>query len=396
MSSRRVLNQICRERNKDRHVDELKNYHASEFCSCTKGKFLITGGSAYQRNRMLIEYIDVRRQYENIPIVIVSTSADLENDIIDYMRQKGGTLSVFSERYRTYSGFYGMDDASVIELLIKTAELNGLTSAHLMASYAKSFLSLLRSCNYAPYLDAMARLANNNADDLSRVAARNGLRREDVETLSRDKEGFRLLKLAIGFVQQALLNLSPLRQSCPRSLLSVFGSRDIVFLNVNSVNQRLMNEILASELNKLSNRRMLLIFDEVPLANSEKMRLFLEAVNISQTVDFGISLENAVAWQKNANISIAKKSIAIFPDGMDNESLEELLKGFGTYTHYWVEQVVPTKRFELLHNVTYQIASETRDRVRLTDTNDSEVILHGHRGRDVILAEQLISQFKEV
>ena len=392
MVSRYTLERECAKRNASRNVAETNAVNAFDFCCSTKGNFLITGGEINKRASLILEYISARSR--GCPVVILSSSDVLEEKLINYLSYIGRTMTVISSRYKTYSCFFGMGDVEITKNLIETAQYLNLRNIESLFTFSGAFLRLLRKCNHIPELNSMRALIKNNVRILCDVAKQKGISSSDIDVLGREIDGAEILKFVLEVIESAFNDVHTNRIDKRNSLITLSGKKDIVFISTKSKEQTVMNNILASEFRHLMGERLLVIFDEVPLADSKKLQDVIEDMRSKSNIDIGLSLVNANTWLGNDEEKYDKNSVIILPAGLSNIDLDRLTDSFGTYTHYYVDVGIPIEFGKLINDKHIEIKSEERKRVRVADLNNIEAILSGHNKKQVLLAGQIKSRFE--
>lgn len=393
MASRYTLERDCKRRNAVRNVAETKAIDAFDFCYYTNGNFLITGGETDKRAALILEYISARSN--GCPVIILSSSDVLEKKLVDNLAYIGKTMTVISSRYKTYSCFFGMENVEITKNLIETAQHLNLRNIESLFAFSEAFLSLLRKCGHIPELNSMRALIGNNISILCDVAAQKGLSPSDIDTLKREKEGADIMKFVLGVIASAFKDVHSNRIENRNSLIALSGKRDIIFISTRSEEQTVMNNVLASELRHLMGERLLVIFDEMPLAGSKKLRDAIENMRSQSNTDIGLSLVNANTWLGNDEEAYDKNSMIILPDQLGHKDLDKLTDSFGTYMYHYVDVDIPMEFGKLIHDKHLVVKAEERKRVRVADLNNIEAILSGHNGKQVLLARQITSKFEE-
>ena len=393
MASRYTLERDCKRRNAARNVTETKAIDAFDFCNNTKGNFLITGGEADKRASLILEYISARSY--GCPVVILSSSDVLEKKLIDNLAHIGKTMTVISSRYKTYSCFFGMDDVEITKNLIETAQYLNLRNIESLFTFSEAFLKLLRKCGHIPELNSMRALIRNDINILCNVAVQKSLDASDIDILKREKEGADIMKFVLGVIESAFKNVHSIRIDKRNSLIALSGKRDIVFISAKSEEQTVMNNILASEIRHLIGKRLLVIFDEIPLANSMKLRDTIENMRSKSNTDIGLSLVNANTWLGNDEEAYDKNSMIILPIQLGHKDIDKLTDSFGTYMYHYVDVDIPMEFGKLIHDKHFVIKAEERKRVRISDLDNIGAILSGHNGKQILLARNITSKFEE-
>ena len=393
MASKCTLERDCNRRNAIRNVAEKKRIYAFNFCAGTRGNFLITGGDADKRASLILEYISARSR--DYPVVILSSSDTLEKKLINNLSYVGKTMTVVSPRYPTYSCFFGMEDIEITRNLIETAQHLKLQNTGSLFTFSEAFLRLLRKCGHIPELNSMRALIRNDINILIDVAEKKELDHNDIDTLKREKEGADIMKFVLEIISSAFEELHSNIIQKRNSLITLNGKKDIIFMSIKSKDPTVMNNILASELRHLMNEKLLVVFDEVPIAGSNSLHSVIENMRSLNNIDVGLSLVNANTWLGNDEEVYDKNSMIILPAQLGHRDLDKLTDSFGTYMYHYIDVDIPMEFGKLIHNKHLVIKAEERKRVRVDDLNNIEAVLSGHNGKQVWLAEQITSRFEE-
>lgn len=83
-------------------------------------------------------------------------------------------------------------------------------------------------------------------------------------------------------------------------------------MSIKSKDPTVMNNILASELRHLMNEKLLVVFDEVPIAGSNSLHSVIENMRSLNNIDVGLSLVNANTWLGNDEEVYDKNSMIIY------------------------------------------------------------------------------------
>ena len=376
MASKCTLERDCNRRNAIRNVAEKKRIYAFNFCAGTRGNFLITGGDADKRASLILEYISARSR--DYPVVILSSSDTLEKKLINNLSYVGKTMTVVSPRYPTYSCFFGMEDIEITRNLIETAQHLKLQNTGSLFTFSEAFLRLLRKCGHIPELNSMRALIRNDINILIDVAEKKELDHNDIDTLKREKEGADIMKFVLEIISSAFEEVHSNIIQKRNSLITLNGKKDIIFMSIKSKDPTVMNNILASELRHLMNEKLLVVFDEVPIAGSNSLHSVIENMRSLNNIDVGLSLVNANTWLGNDEEVYDKNSMIILPAQLGHRDVD-----------------IPMEFGKLIHNKHLVIKAEERKRVRVDDLNNIEAVLSGHNGKQVWLAEQITSRFEE-
>lgn len=393
MVSKCTLERDCNRRNAIRNVAEKKRIYAFNFCAGTRGNFLITGGDADKRASLILEYISARSR--DYPVVILSSSDTLEKKLINNLSYVGKTMTVVSPRYPTYSCFFGMEDIEITRNLIETAQHLKLQNTGSLFTFSEAFLRLLRKCGHIPELNSMRALIRNDINILIDVAEKKELDHNDIDTLKREKEGADIMKFVLEIISSAFEEVHSNIIQKRNSLITLNGKKDIIFMSIKSKDPTVMNNILASELRHLMNEKLLVVFDEVPIAGSNSLHSVIENMRSLNNIDVGLSLVNANTWLGNDEEVYDKNSMIILPAQLGHRDLDKLTDSFGTYMYHYIDVDIPMEFGKLIHNKHLVIKAEERKRVRVDDLNNIEAVLSGHNGKQVWLAEQITSRFEE-
>lgn len=393
MASKCTLERDCNRRNAIRNVAEKKRIYAFNFCAGTRGNFLITGGDADKRASLILEYISARSR--DYPVVILSSSDTLEKKLINNLSYVGKTMTVVSPRYPTYSCFFGMEDIEITRNLIETAQHLKLQNTGSLFTFSEAFLRLLRKCGHIPELNSMRALIRNDINILIDVAEKKELDHNDIDTLKREKEGADIMKFVLEIISSAFEEVHSNIIQKRNSLITLNGKKDIIFMSIKSKDPTVMNNILASELRHLMNEKLLVVFDEVPIAGSNSLHSVIENMRSLNNIDVGLSLVNANTWLGNDEEVYDKNSMIILPAQLGHRDLDKLTDSFGTYMYHYIDVDIPMEFGKLIHNKHLVIKAEERKRVRVDDLNNIEAVLSGHNGKQVWLAEQITSRFEE-
>lgn len=393
MASKCTLERDCNRRNAIRNVAEKKRIYAFNFCAGTRGNFLITGGDADKRASLILEYISARSR--DYPVVILSSSDTLEKKLINNLSYVGKTMTVVSPRYPTYSCFFGMEDIEITRNLIETAQHLKLQNTGSLFTFSEAFLRLLRKCGHIPELNSMRALIRNDINILIDVAEKKELDHNDIDTLKREKEGADIMKFVLEIISSAFEEVHSNIIQKRNSLITLNGKKDIIFMSIKSKDPTVMNNILASELRHLMNEKLLVVFDEVPIADSNSLHSVIENMRSLNNIDVGLSLVNANTWLGNDEEVYDKNSMIILPAQLGHRDLDKLTDSFGTYMYHYIDVDIPMEFGKLIHNKHLVIKAEERKRVRVDDLNNIEAVLSGHNGKQVWLAEQITSRFEE-
>lgn len=393
MASKCTLERDCNRRNAIRNVAEKKRIYAFNFCAGTRGNFLITGGDADKRASLILEYISARSR--DYPVVILSSSDTLEKKLINNLSYVGKTMTVVSPRYPTYSCFFGMEDIEITRNLIETAQHLKLQNTGSLFTFSEAFLRLLRKCGHIPELNSMRALIRNDINILIDVAGKKELDHNDIDTLKREKEGADIMKFVLEIISSAFEEVHSNIIQKRNSLITLNGKKDIIFMSIKSKDPTVMNNILASELRHLMNEKLLVVFDEVPIAGSNSLHSVIENMRSLNNIDVGLSLVNANTWLGNDEEVYDKNSMIILPAQLGHRDLDKLTDSFGTYMYHYIDVDIPMEFGKLIHNKHLVIKAEERKRVRVDDLNNIEAVLSGHNGKQVWLAEQITSRFEE-
>ena len=287
-----------------------------------------------------------------------------------------------------------MEDVEITKNLIETAQELNMRNIESLSVFSGAFLRLLRSCGHIPELNSIKALLKNENEVLRRVALQKGLPASYVNALSREREGADTMRFVVDVIDSAFAGIHTQNIEKRNSLISLAGERDVVFISTKSRTQTVMNNILASELRHLTGERLLVIFDEVPLAGSKKLRDAIEDMRAKSDTDVGMSLVNANTWLGNEEETFDKNSMIILPSKIGEKDIDKLTDSFGKYMYYYVDLDIPMEFGKVFNDKHYVIKNEERKRVRIADLKGVEAILSGHNGKEVLLARNITSRFE--
>lgn len=288
-----------------------------------------------------------------------------------------------------------MEDIEITRNLIETAQHLKLQNTGSLFTFSEAFLRLLRKCGHIPELNSMRALIRNDINILIDVAEKKELDHNDIDTLKREKEGADIMKFVLEIISSAFEEVHSNIIQKRNSLITLNGKKDIIFMSIKSKDPTVMNNILASELRHLMNEKLLVVFDEVPIAGSNSLHSVIENMRSLNNIDVGLSLVNANTWLGNDEEVYDKNSMIILPAQLGHRDLDKLTDSFGTYMYHYIDVDIPMEFGKLIHNKHLVIKAEERKRVRVDDLNNIEAVLSGHNGKQVWLAEQITSRFEE-
>ncbi len=397
MASKAQLEHECRFENKKRNVDFPKGeYNSSVFCNNTTGGFSILGESAH-KDSIVLDYVVARLRSGIRPVLILSNSDNLENRLIQYVRTAGGSLSVISPEYRTYSVFSGMSDADISQCITEAATQRGSNSPALTA-YLYAFIGVLRACNIPVSLYSMIKLSNSSNDKIVNIAQAKGNFYGFSDTLRNNSAELANLRVLLGDIADSSSSFADTSTDSGRSLVNLFNggtnNSDIIFIRPVAKNPSLINFILATELQALTSKRGLFIFDNINSCNCEKMQTAVDNLRNSGSAVVGECIKNPVVTANSQNQIIPGASFVIFPKGVSQIFLQTVLPTFGTYVHHRVQETTTREAFHIFGEKSYVIIREIRDRLIISDVNGMDAIFGGNNGVSLTVAGRVNGIFE--
>lgn len=115
----------CDRNNRSRGVYELHSMKAERFWENADGNFMITGGTAEERQVQLACCLMAMRRKSNDPIILLNHEKNIE-ELLIRMATDGhlGRLAVFSPAYPNYEILYRAEPGIVSNMMVNSQSFN--------------------------------------------------------------------------------------------------------------------------------------------------------------------------------------------------------------------------------------------------------------------------------
>lgn len=384
-----------------RQVRPIPNFSESQFWRNGQlGDFLITGGKQNEMASAVISFTQesIRRQLK--PVIILDGTGTLEQDLIRlYTSNTGnrsartrGRLRVYSQSYRGYDVFGGMDSYIVLRFL-QDATRNRPRGSEISPAYIEAFLETV-SRAIPLSLEGMLQLAKRTDDEISRIALRIGIAQRFIEVLNAPDQDSRNFRSFLAEMRNAFSNIWAKGIVAGNNITADTERGGIIYINAQSSNPALFNKYFSTVLDHISNSRYML-FDVV-----------LYGVTLHQNDGLLDHVENAMR-RSNETVGICYSNMASlihqypFICNMPRQIVyasninmvpSELLSSYGSYPFHF-----PKKSFQKGINLgiltfDWDIGITSKDRIAPPDFNEDHLyrrrirrIMKGHNGAEIVI-----------
>ncbi len=366
----------------ERRVNETNHASLRRYWEAAANRnFAITlGASPDLRERALIAALRELRRRRRGPIVVLSSSESLENQIRAAMGANGlGRIWVPTPTAEYgYALFSGMGQMKIHEILLAICQQRAPFAVGEMTAYTDAFLELLAR-NNSLQLSEMLRWADRTDEELAWAAKRIGMSVHHQDSIRTNTAGGNNLRTFLRLLRDAFAGISTPACRTQASITMLARENALIFVRDTSLFPDIFRLALMKELEAVIGNgvTLTLVLDGVePTANNYVRELMLYALQ-HRNVRLGLCGRNLwSSLQPNAEqILGAISSWIVFNPGGEQVDVEAFLGRFGVYSYHYP---VFAGGNENLLSANYTEAVEQRARVRTQDLTAHHALLAGH------------------
>ena len=399
MASRQRMEIKCQRKNQEGRLVEivdgkllLQNY----WKAAAQYSFLINICDDNLRNNALVQAICSISRKHLCPTIVLNRSSLLEQSLIQCANKKQmGRLYSVSPIYKRYDLFCGLEEQQILQVLNRQASGDSYANMAAFEQYAAAFLHIIQ-LKYKISYNAMVGLAELSDQEIVTFA-------ENYHACPKDRNVF-VNDTVTGYYFRAVLQKlgSTFSQIMSTdntyvSLANITNDASVYLMWSFSVNTSCFNSVIAQELMALVKKgiRFNLLLNDVNFMTDDPLLLFIRQHSPSIgllgicTSDAAMVVNHSGDFFDNDLCSSMGARLLIRTQGDSLTHFETVLKSFGTYTHYEVQEAFqrPQNIFpNPFHDTnSYNIVTSEQPRISLKDVEQFPVVAYGHNGGKVTL-----------
>ena len=396
MASKRSVERECNRRNEDRNVIEKRSNDMDKFwASANGGSFLITDGSAEERERALLSKIEDCIYEENMPAIILNTSSEFEKKLISRvvgLDDKEVQLHVISPEYKYYHVFYGMKHDIIVDYLYDMASKTLDSVETGLKNYMNAFLYILESC-CTPTLTDMLGLMEYNDSQIKEMGARNGVSKKELDALIKYADCGETFRNLVQDLANAFGVITTTDCDTEHSILGTELTDKTVFLiTIRSGKPYLLNHYFALALRQLMETKSFrLIVNGLPFQEEDGLKELLNDLYDLPNMEIGICMQDVLSVLTEENEVRRIPTQVIFTGQSGVGSVPSVILDYlGQYDYFYpVKGGGKKDPFDFWASDSWSVGGPSkRNRVRTEDMNGYSVILKGTAGQQLLLVRQ--------
>ena len=383
MSTFSAVKSECDKRNRKQRNVQLKKSMFNPHTFWQKAplhNFMVVGGMLEKRDDILLAALQQWRQKFQGPIIVLNSSLNFEQILIEAAQQNTlGKVNVSSMKYPSYDLFYGMEKSILCDLF-KREYSNA--DADSFEDYVESFLNIV-GVNGCMDWQMIQKASQCNSMQLANLGRQKQLSTMDLNRIQNNV----YLSILRRILKKYEIAFQNIQTKMPTHLnISQFNACNRIYvLEVDSSEQRLVNQVLTKELQHLQSD-YLLVMNNVFLTQDDPLKEVI--VRQKRNGRFGMCCSNLMAYTRIQGIGDVFQDDfpnLIVLNGMNNDTddLQKTLAKFGTYYHYETsfglgrKNSMPHFDFGLMNSRNVNMDHYERQRVRVEDMNRFEVAARG-------------------
>ena len=392
MYKRKIERECSNHNNRLRNVKHKSVFKADDFLHTIDGNILITSGTQNIRNDFIIKSILKSKQTSNHPVIVLSNSNKLQEDLISLAKNGSiGRLIASSDVFKNYDVFYNMGMNLIADYFSAVALEKGYRDTSELHDYIGAFIRILQTQSPVT-LSSMLAFSKNTDAMIAKIAVDNGYVNEQEILMSSGKGGTHFRRL-LNTVYNAFCNLTTEDCATKFNITTAVDTNCVTYINTNSPNYELLSLYFMFELKQAVHKQFTVILDECSLMNNPELLKFVDLLKQKSNVRTIVSVANVMSLPSEDKLKNFTKKVIYLHGEMPPNDTQLVLNDLGSYAHFDAtssQGTPPNLFFSFLKSENKGITPYSRAKILVEEEIGNDVVLQGHNGSEIIVARRFV------